>query len=185
MKTRLQALFLVAPLGFSLAACGNDDQKRTAYVAPVQDKSAPVSSLSTQDKQQICQSYEAHVDANIGFDEVVYALCLPIALVGSTDEAGCKNILKTCTDRPSSASINVNLGNSGACVSNLDACNVTVDQLQACVNVNLDFIYDLLNRLSCDRQGDQDVRNAAADAMGNTSVCANANAGCNNFVQIY
>src|SRR3954452_17286797 len=65
----------------ALAACGSDDNDGPPRYQSGITASGPVASLDNRQLQQICSSFDAYVDTNVGFDQIAYIACLPPALV--------------------------------------------------------------------------------------------------------
>jgi hypothetical protein len=170
--------------------CGDDDDggaARTVYVSGVNPPSSTttVSTLGDGDKRRLCTSLDAHVQANVGFDALAYAACLPAAIVLGGDEKGCEAQLAECMDRfPEPIAIDAHLQDESVCFRDLGQCRATVAALEACVNVNLDVIFDILDNWSCAGAGDEAGRKAATNAMDTADVCADLNAACNDFAAL-
>lgn len=169
-----------------LSACGDDeDEGRPRYRSGVQvETSTPVTDLDDDELRRICASFDAHVQANIDFDLVTYAVCLPNAILSSGNEAECEAELDRClADGPEPLLINARLQDEAVCFSSLRACNASVADLETCINVNFDIAYDLFDRLSCGGVSDEEAQQAAIRAM-DVNVCADVSAACNDFATI-
>jgi hypothetical protein len=170
-----------------LAGCGDDEEgDRPRYRSNVTvDTNTNVSDLDGDDRQRVCASLDAHVTANVDFEVVARAACLPGAILFAGDQDDCERELEECVaDFPDPITIAARFDDEAVCVSNLSACEgITVANLDACVNVNLDILYDIFDRLSCGGLSDAE-RNDAQAAMDTLNVCAVASAGCSDFVSV-
>lgn len=169
-----------------LTACGDDeDDSRPRYRSGVQVETAtPVADLGDEDLERICASFDAHVQANVDFDIVAYAACLPGAILSSANEAECEAELDRCVaSGPDPLVINARLTNEAVCFSSLRACNASVADLETCINLNFDIVYDLFDSLSCGGVSDEEARADAQRAM-DVNVCADVSAACNEFATI-
>jgi hypothetical protein len=145
---------------------------------------APVSSLDADDKAQLCRSYGAHLSTSVGFDLVAQAVCLPQAILLGGSPQGCRQRLDACVDDvPPPLQINASVGNVNVCTQTLAECNLSVAQLEACINLRLDWVYELVDTLSCAGAGSADSR-SRADAMRGAAVCVGAAAGCDRFIDV-
>jgi hypothetical protein len=169
-----------------LTACGDDeDEGRPRYRSGVQvQTSTPVEDLEDEDLRRICASLDAHVQANVDFDIVSYAACLPGAILTSANETQCEQELDRCiASGPDPLVINARLEDESVCFSSLRACNASVADLETCININFDIVYDLFDSLSCGGVSDQEAQAAAQRAM-DVNVCADVSAACNQFADI-
>jgi hypothetical protein len=193
MKTSQQASFRVSPCALlalfmpfaGLAgACGDDDEEgRPAYVTGV-SPTVTISDLDEPRLQQICESLDVYVDAEISFDSLAYIACLPPAIVLGGNAEGCKSELSRCMAAfPEPISIQAQLQDTRVCFADLRSCRATVSALERCVNVNLDLAYQILD-WSCDGAAENDLQQAAARAMDTASVCADIDASCQRFVEL-
>ena len=183
MRASISVVLLLA----ILAGCGDDDEgDRPRYRSDVSvSTDTDVSDLDDNDRQQVCASLDAHVSANVNFDVVAHAVCLPQAILFGGDQDDCERQLDECVaDFPDPVAIAARFEDETVCVNNLRACDqISVADLDACVNVNLDFVYDIIDRLSCGGLSDAE-RNDAQVAMDTLSVCANVDAACSDFVNV-
>jgi hypothetical protein len=171
-------------LGCALAftACGGDGRDPPPYQSGV-ESDAPVSQLSSTQKQQICQSYGAYVKANVNLKQLATAICLPSSLltVGLTgSEEDCEKFLDDCSQHLLSGDLQARVDDPQACLASLDRCDAQVAELEGCVNVNLSFPLEILERLSCRHAGQQDAIDAARD-VDTASVCAQPDQTCAAF----
>lgn len=189
-------------VSLSSLSCGDDDDDRpspfssglagangSATVSGGSGTTNPrnnptVSALGDSDKDRLCQSYGAHLSANVGFDLVAQAVCLPQAILLGGSPQGCRQRLDACVrDVPPPLQINATVGNTSVCRQNLDQCNLTVAQLEACINVRLDWVYDLVDTLSCAGASSADTR-SRADAVRGAAVCLGGSAGCDRVINV-
>jgi len=170
-----------------LAGCGDDEEgDRPRYRSNVNvSTDTDVSDLDDGDRQRVCASLDAHVSADVDFEVVARAACLPAAILFAGDQDDCERELEQCVaDFPDPIAIAARFENETVCVSNLRACDsISVADLDACVNVNLDVLYDIFDRLSCGGLSDAE-RNDAQVAMDTLNVCADASAACSDFVSV-
>jgi hypothetical protein len=170
-----------------LTGCGDDeDGDRPRYRSNVTVSSdTDVSGLDNDDRERVCASLYAHVDANVDFGVVAYAACLPESILLAGNQGECEARLSECMNHfPEPVTIAARFENPTVCVSNLRACDgVSVADLDACVNVNLDILYDIFDSLSCGGLSDAE-RNDAQAAMDTLNVCAVASAACSDFVSV-
>lgn len=170
-----------------LVGCGDDDDDgRPRYRSDVTvSTDTNVADLDDEGRQRVCASLDAHVNAHVDFDVVARAACLPAAILFSGDQDDCERELEECVaDFPDPITIAARFDDETVCVSNLRACDdIRVADLDACVNVNLDIIYDIIDRLSCGGLSDAE-RNDAQATMDTLNVCANVSAACSGFVNV-
>lgn len=186
MRTVL-TLVLVAASCSVLLACGDDDgdgRRRLVYSSGV-GGSIEVTTLGDDDLMQICQSYDAFVEVNVGFDALAYATCLPGAIVAGADEDSCNALLDECMDAfPAPITVRAQLQDEELCFASLLDCQATVAELEGCVNLSLDLLLEVIDAWSCSGVDDDDMREAAAEAMDTAQVCADIDASCNRFVTL-
>jgi hypothetical protein len=180
MKPRTIALLAVACL-----ACDDDDE-RPRYRAGIEvEVSSPVSSLGERDRERICRSFDAYVDTYVSFDEIAYIACLPGAIVFGGDERGCEQQLDDCmADFPEPVAVQARLRDTEICYASLDDCRASVDELETCINVNLDLALDIADNWSCSGAGDEDLRAQAASVEDTAEVCADIDAACREFATL-
>jgi hypothetical protein len=168
-----------------LSACGHSDNGTPPRYVTGVSATGPVSSLNNGQLQQICSSYDAYVNTNVGFDQIAYIACLPAAIVLGGGSAGCMQQLTTCMAAfPPPVSVQAHVHDPQVCFRDLQQCQASVSVLENCVNVNLGLALDILDRWSCSNAGDADLQKAAARAMDTVDVCGQANAGCNQFATL-
>lgn len=176
------ALFLSVLVG-----CGDDEEgDRPRYRSDVQvSTDTDVSDLDENDRAQVCASLDGFVSTSVDFGVVAYAACLPAAILFSGDQDDCELQLNDCVEAfPEPIQISARFNDETACLSGLDACDgITVAQLEGCVNVNLDIVYDIFDRLSCGGLSDAEREDAQA-AMDTLSVCSDVSAACGDFVRV-
>lgn len=167
-------------------ACDDDDDERPRYRADVSvDVSSPVSALDDPDLERICRSFDVYVDTHVSFDEIAYIACLPAAIVLGGSEQGCEQQLDDCMARfPEPVAVQARLRDTEVCYSSLAGCRASVEELEGCINVNLDLALDIVDNWSCGGAEDEDLRAAAARAMDTASVCADLDAACNDFATL-
>jgi hypothetical protein len=171
-----------------LAACdgGDGNTARPRYSSGVVVTGpVSVSSLSSGQLQQICASFDAYVDANIGFDQIAYIACLPLAIVLGGSKDGCQQQLAACIQAfPAPISVQAHVHDPQLCFQSLQQCQASVSILENCVNLNLDLALDILDHWSCSGASDPDLQKAAAHAMDTASVCGQADAACGRFASL-
>ena len=182
---RLASLGLLAFL--ALGCSDDDDGKPPPFPSGVSADggSVSVSDLNTEQKTRLCQSYGAHVSGRVGYDLLAEAVCLPQAILLGGSPSGCRQRLAECTANvPPPIQIDVQVNDTRVCEQNLSQCNLTTAQLEGCINLRLDWVYALLDTLSCGSVGDSDTRSLAEQMMRGASVCANGFAGCDRFIDV-
>jgi hypothetical protein len=186
MRALLSSLICLLALSSAVVGCGDDDDEgRPRYRSNVSvTTNTPVADLDDDDLREICASFDAHVQANVDLDVVAYAACLPGAILSSADEATCEAELQRCKDDfPDPITINARLEDETVCFSSLRACNASVADLDTCINVNLDIVYDLFDSLTCGGTSDREAQEAA-DRANAVNVCADISAACNDFANV-
>jgi hypothetical protein len=164
--------------------CGDDDEERRPVFRTGVTPTVTVSGLDEPRLQQICDSLDVYVDAEISFDSLAYIACLPPAIVIGGDATGCRRELAECMAAfPEPITIQAQLQDTRVCFADLQACNATVSALERCVNVNLDLALQVLD-WSCDGAAQDDLQRAAVRAMDTASVCAQIDASCQQFVEL-
>jgi hypothetical protein len=163
----------------SLSGCGDDDGDRP-YRSGV-DEEENVSTLDDDDKAQICRTLDAHVDVTISLDEVTRLACLPAAVLLGGSAEGCERLLNECVQNaPPPVRVRADANAERACFDSLAECNANVGQLESCVNVSLDAALDFLERVTCSRFDDDEVR-SKAESMQTAQGCADLRASCDDF----
>jgi hypothetical protein len=170
-----------------LSGCGDDEEgDRPRYRSDVTvSTDTDVSDLDDDERQRVCASLDAHVNANVDFGVVAYAACLPESILFAADEDDCEQRLADCMDAfPEPVVIAARFEDETVCVSSLRACDdISVADLDACVNVNLQIVYDIFDRLSCGGLSEAE-RDDAQAAMDTLNVCGSASAACGDFVNV-
>lgn len=170
-----------------LSGCGDDEEgDRPRYRSNVTvSTDTNVGDLDADDRERVCASLNGFVDTQVDFGIVSYALCLPGAILFSGDQDDCEAELARCMDAaPEPITVAARFDNESVCLTGLATCDdVTVADLEGCVNLNLDFAYDILDRLSCGGLSDAE-RNDAQELMETVSVCADVNAACDDFADV-
>lgn len=162
------------------AACRNDDGP-SPYVSGVQEP-GPVSDLDRADLEQLCRSFEAHVNLNLGYDALAHTLCLPQAPLLSADRASCQRRFDDCTrDLPPPIQLQIDLYDDRTCVNDLRACDATVAELEGCANLSVDWVYRVLQTVTCADAGNAGGRTLVQNGA---SACLNTSPGCRRFVEV-
>jgi|GEM_PF-5178882 len=184
MKTTFPHACLFGVLALA-SACGGDDTRDPPPYESGVKSDAPVSELSTEDKRKICETYGAHIDAHLDLNMIARAVCLPTSLLlGGTTEQSCEEYLNDCTKNfLVTGNVDARVHDEAACIASLDTCATSVVDLEGCVNVNLDFVYDILNRLSCRRAGDESVMSEARHDQQAASVCSQKDQTCGQIAE--
>lgn len=199
---RIGFVTFVSLLGLS---CDDDDDNRRPFSSGVANASGSasasgsagsssgstgtrtnptVAALDADDKERLCRNYGAHLSTNVGFDLIAQAVCLPQAILLGGSPQGCRQRLDSCVaDTPPPLQINAQVGSTSVCTQNLNQCNLTVAELEACINLRLDWVYDLVDTLSCAGAGSSDTR-ARADAMRGVAVCLGGGVGCDRVINV-
>lgn len=165
-----------------LVAC--DESDREPYVSGV-DQTAPVSTLNDEDLREICSTFDGYVNTYVDLDAVAYVACLPVAIVTSLDNETCESNLQNCMSLfPRPIQVSARAQSDEVCFENLKQCEATVEQLEGCVNVNVDLALNILDRLSCNRAGDPNYREMVRPMADTVNVCADVNDACNQFSSV-
>lgn len=167
----------------ALAAGCSNDRPQLLYTIPVQDAGADtqVNQLDDSQLQTICDSYANYVEADVSFDTVSHALCLVSAQLASFNPETCQAVFDDCiAGAPDPISVRAQIEDGKTCTGTLRNCDATVDQLQGCLNVQLDTVVGLIDSLACAGANDQS-RAMASDLNGGVSACANLNGQCTQF----
>ncbi|MDB4976670.1 MAG: hypothetical protein JWN48_5011 [Myxococcaceae bacterium] len=174
----LPAALAVASCLLSLG-CGSDDNE-PLYSSGV-DASKTGTKLSDDDKRQFCRSLDQHVDVVIGFEEVARIACLPTALLFGGSKAGCEQMLDNCAaGAPSPITVSARRSSEEqTCYTNLSMCEASVGTLEACVNVNVSLVRNVLETVTCARYGDTTAADRAARVMNTAGSCAGQSSSCN------
>lgn len=172
-------------LSVTLSACGsNNNGSPPTYQSGI-TITGPVSSLNKGQLQQICSSFDAYVDTNIGFDQIAYIACLPAAIVLGGTKEGCMQQLSDCMGLfPKPVAVQAHVHDPQVCFANLQQCKASVSSLEKCVNVNLSLATDILDHWSCSGANDPNLQKAAAHAMDTVGVCGQVDAACNQFAAL-
>jgi len=177
---KLSLNFLLSLSLLTLAACSDDDE-RVGYRTGIKDDTATVATLDDDDKQKICRSLDAHLDVTISFDEVARLACLPPAVLLSSSREECESKLAACVaDAPPPLRVRAQAMNEQVCYDSLAQCNASVGEIEGCVNVSLDAALDFLERVTCARYSDDEVRSTAS-SMQTARSCADVSATCDDF----
>ena len=177
------AATIVFVLLATVGCAESEDTQRVPYSAEL-DGNASDQSVSTLDDaslKQVCASYAGYVDTQVSFDAIAEAACLiPAIILGGTPQ-GCQQRLTDCMALfPTPISVQAQVQSDALCVDSLRACNGTVADVEACVNVNLDSLLGVLRNLSCSglNANSQAQANQVMDTLG---VCGNLDAACTAF----
>jgi copper chaperone CopZ len=178
-------LGILALLSLVALACSDDDHHYPpSYVSGVASSNSPVSDLSDRDKTQLCQSYGAHISSSVGIDLIAQAVCLPQAILLGGSPEGCQKRLDACVaDVPPPIQVDVSLDDVHVCTDTLAQCSLSVAQLEGCINVRFDWVYALVNSLSCAGANNDDARRRAEQMQG-IAVCGAGRADCDRFISV-
>lgn len=181
--SRSRAIYLLA---FLVLGCDDDDEGRPIYRSGVEvEVSSPVAGLGNGELQQICQTLDVYVDTYVSFEAIAYIACLPGAIVLGGGPQGCERLLDQCMDGfPEPIQVQAELQNAEVCYTDLQSCQASVEELEGCINLNLDLAFEILESWTCSGAGSEDLRAEAARAMDTASVCADLDAACNRFATL-
>jgi hypothetical protein len=176
----MKPLILIMLAFVGVSACGDDDE-RSGYRTGVRDDTATVSTLGDADKQKICRSLDAHLNVTINFEEAARLACLPPSILLSSSREDCETRLAACVaNAPAPLRVRADAMNQQVCYDSLAQCNASVGDIEGCVDVSLDAALDFLERVSCARYSDANVRSTAT-TMQSARSCAEISATCDDF----
>ncbi len=183
MKANLvRTCLAILPL-LASSACSDDDEGpppfRTSVAENNAQAEAQAAELSDAQKRKLCDEYGAHVSANVDLNKIAYAVCLPTSLLfGGFTEESCNAYLNDCVGNfVVTGNVSAKLYDQRACIAGLDRCDLNVVELEGCVNVNLNLVYSILERLSCRRAGDADLEHEI-DGLTTAAVCSQPTRTC-------
>jgi hypothetical protein len=182
---RLASLGLLSSL--ALACSDDDDGTPPPFIAGIgaDAGTVTVSDLDSDQKARLCQSYGAHVSGRVGYDLLAEAVCLPQAILLGGSPQGCQERLAACSaDIPPPLQINLQVSDTHVCEQSLAQCQLSSAQLEGCINLRLDWVYALLDTLSCRGASDPDTHSLAEQMMRGVGVCAAGSAGCDRFINV-
>lgn len=165
-----------------LLACGDDDSGRPRYTVQITGVNGvmPVAGLGVGDQRALCQSYDAYVEAYVDLGSLAYLSCLPQALLLGGSREGCEQSLSQCVSAfPDPIAVRASANAVDVCVTELASCQANVADLEGCINLNLDLLFEILEDWSCALYGDDAVQTQAQEMMNLVQVCADLNAACN------
>lgn len=139
------------------------------------DSADEVGDLTDRELAAICGEYTAYVRTEVSFDQLAYVGCLPAAIVLSQGDADrCLSLLDNCTSAfPDPIEVEVATSSTATCVDDLKRCDSQVIDLEGCVNLNLDLLFDILSNWTCGNNGEDRIAEAAK-LMDSVSVCADS-----------
>lgn len=173
-------------LALVIVGCGDDeDEGRPRYRSNVSvSTDTTVADLDDDDLREICASVDAHVTAHVDLSVVAYVACLPQAILSSSDEAACESEFDRCVDDfPDPIAVNARFEDESLCISGLRGCDATVADLDTCLNLNFDVVYDVVDTLSCGGTSEAEARDAMERA-NDLHLCADVSAACDDFSNI-
>lgn len=186
-KATLCSLLLCA------VACGDDKKSAPVYSADVDaGTDASVATLDDSQRQQLCESRSAFLNTNVNLDVVAEAVCLASAIIVGGTPTECNATYNKCmANNGTSLGVGVGVSVTGngnqagtlstlACAQDLADCKATVGDLEACVNVNTDIVYRILDTLSCKSAGDSAATQEAQRLKG-AGVCTSVGTSCGDF----
>jgi hypothetical protein len=80
---------------------------------------------------------------------------------------------------PEPIEVRANAQTAELCVAQLASCQASVADLEGCINLNLDLVFEILDDWSCALYGDPQVEQQAQRMMNVVEVCADLDAACN------
>jgi hypothetical protein len=168
------------------SACSDDPEPRPRYGAPEAIAgNSQVSTLNTEQKRELCASFDAYTSTYVDLSSVAYLACLPVAIWTTLDEAACRASLDGCVKGfPKPIAVSVTARDENLCFQSLAQCNATVAQLEGCANVNVDAALQVISSWTCARVTDPEVKAMAAPMADLVNVCADVNGACNQFATV-
>jgi hypothetical protein len=175
-------LVVVAVAGV-LGACG-DDGARPRYASGLAGTSS-IDALASAQRETLCDSYEAYVTTYVDLDAIAYLVCAPGAVSSSDTTEECERRLERCMALfPAPIEVQTRTPSAERCAASLEQCDATVAELEQCVNVNLDFVFDILDGLSCSTLDRPGTREMARRSQNLVSVCADLGESCSSLTQL-
>lgn len=182
MRASISCVVLLA----LIAGCGDDeDEGRPRYRSDVSvSTDTPVAELDDSDLRRICANVDAHVSAHVDLSVVAYAACLPQAILSSADQDTCEAEFDRCVDNfPDPIAVNARFQDEAICISGLRLCDASVADLDTCLNLNFDFVYSVVDSLSCGGTSEAEAREAMQRA-NDIRLCADVSATCDDFANV-
>jgi len=165
-----------------LFACGDDDDGRPRYSVQIDGIGGvtPVTTLAVGDQRALCESYDVYVETYVDLGALAHLTCLPPALLFGGSRAGCERSLSQCVAAfPSPIAVRASAQAVDVCIAELATCQASVADLEGCINLNLDLLFEILEDWSCALYGDDGVERQAREMMDLVQVCADLDAACN------
>lgn len=168
------------------SACGDDPQPRPRYGAPEAIAgNSQVSTLSDDQKRELCQSFDVYANTYVDLDAVAYVACLPVAIWTTLTEEACQASFDQCVATfPKPISVAATAHTETMCFQSLEQCNATVAQVEGCANVNVDRVLEIFSGWSCARVGDPQLKAMSQPMSDLVNVCVDVNDACNQFAAV-
>ena len=149
-----------------LAACGSDDDKGGSAV----DGSKKGSSLTAEEANMLCESVTAKGPSPEAF-------CTAYAALLSADKATCGEAAKGCIDEVDSEDP------CDDAMSDLAGCDLTVKEIETCLNAQGKLLSDAVDGVTCDDAGSDDLPDLEKIVEEVPSECKNVVSMCPKLVE--
>lgn len=153
----MRALEVVGFAGmFVLLACGSDGER--ARTVP---RNKQVNELSERENEQLCRAIAAH------WKEVELATFEAGCISAVLETASCEADREDCIERATDADTAERCSESADQITGGEACEVTVEQLEACFEALADASREFADEVTCDKRVEQIVPLAPPKACTN------------------
>jgi hypothetical protein len=177
--TRLLTLLAL----LSSMACSSNPEPQRRYSSGL-NGSSQVSTLTDEQLEQICKTYDVYVNTEVDLSSVAYVACLPLAVFTTRTKADCQASLNNCMAIfPTPIKVSAKADNAQVCATTLKQCQAKVSDLESCVTVNVDQALSVAEVWTCDRVTDPEYRDMTS-ANGLVNVCKNVDNACNQFAAV-
>lgn len=135
-------------LGVALFCGCGDDNRRPRYDSDFDDTTT-LGSLDDDDRQRLCESQRVFVEAHLGLEPLMRAVCLPIVITRDISPSACQVAMDACmaparlSDFRASVLLPCDDGLAPSCE------DVRVQDIEACVNVQFGAHWRIRD-VSCD-----------------------------------
>jgi hypothetical protein len=160
MATRTRVLQIVTILltGAALGVgCGGDDDSGGGDISTGLAASKLLSDVTPQEAEQACENLQSGIDRRLSQDKLVRGFCTLFAAAATESQSECESARDTCIDQASQeleeGGDAEDFGEVGALdcdgESEINACEGTVADFEACMNDTIDQVLAALNSVTC------------------------------------